>query len=138
MTCSRPQRNVHRRGIEPGTPWSEIRRPIHCATPPLQAANIKNKNSITADTFSEYFKSINDPNDRFYQADEDVLFLNEQYLKGEIQVMFEELNVPITVEEIRKDLKHLKNGASAGPALNLNEFLKHGKNGLLHYSLNVL
>ena len=33
-TCSRPQRNVHRRGIEPGTPWSEIRRPIHCATPP--------------------------------------------------------------------------------------------------------
>ena len=33
MTCSRPQRNVHRRGIEPGTPWSEIRRPIHCATP---------------------------------------------------------------------------------------------------------
>ena len=36
MTCSMPQRNVHRRGIEPGTPWSEIRRPIHCATPPLQ------------------------------------------------------------------------------------------------------
>ena len=34
VTCSRPQRNVHRRGIEPGTPWSEIRRPIHCATPP--------------------------------------------------------------------------------------------------------
>ena len=35
MTCSRPQRNVHRQEIEPGTPWSEIRRPIHCATPPL-------------------------------------------------------------------------------------------------------
>ena len=34
MTCSRPQRNVHRHGIEPGTSWSEIRRPIHCATPP--------------------------------------------------------------------------------------------------------
>ena len=46
-----------------------------------QAANIKNKNSITTDTFSEYFKSINDPNDRFYQAGEDVLFFNEQYLK---------------------------------------------------------
>ena len=37
MTCSRPQRNVHRRGIEPGTPWSEIRRLIHCATPPIYA-----------------------------------------------------------------------------------------------------
>ena len=35
MTCSRPQRNVHRPGFEPGTPWSEIRHPNHCATPPL-------------------------------------------------------------------------------------------------------
>ena len=34
MTCSRPQRNVHRPGFEPGTPWSEIRRPNPCATPP--------------------------------------------------------------------------------------------------------
>ena len=32
MTCSRPQRNVHRPGFEPGTPWSEIRRPNLCAT----------------------------------------------------------------------------------------------------------
>ena len=34
MTCSRPQQNVHRPGFEPGTPWSEIRRPNHYATPP--------------------------------------------------------------------------------------------------------
>ena len=34
VTCSRPQRNVHRPGFEPGTPWSEIRRPYHWATPP--------------------------------------------------------------------------------------------------------
>ena len=34
VTCSRPQRNVHRPGFEPGTPWSEIRHPNHCATPP--------------------------------------------------------------------------------------------------------
>ena len=34
VTCSRPQRNVHRPGFEPGTPWSEIRRTNHCATPP--------------------------------------------------------------------------------------------------------
>ena len=25
---------MHRPGFEPGTPWSEIRRPNHCATPP--------------------------------------------------------------------------------------------------------
>ena len=34
VTCSRPQRNVHWPGFEPGTLWSEIRRPNHCATPP--------------------------------------------------------------------------------------------------------
>ena len=33
MTCSRPQRNVHWPGFEPGTPWSENRHPNHCATP---------------------------------------------------------------------------------------------------------
>ena len=34
MTCSRPQRNVHRLGFEPGTSWSEIRCPNRCATLP--------------------------------------------------------------------------------------------------------
>ena len=102
-----------------------------------QAANIKNKNSISTDTFSEYVKSINDPNDRFYQADEDVLFFYEQYLRGEMQIMFEILNVPISVEEIRKGLKQLKNGSSAGPGLLLNEFLKFGTNGLISYLQNL-
>ena len=98
-----------------------------------QAANLKNKNSVSVDQFTEYFRSINDPNDRFYQADEDVLFFNERYLRGEIQIMFDELNVTISLEEIRKGIKQLRNGASAGPDLMLNEFLKHGSNGLLIY-----
>ena len=34
VTCSRPQRTAHRPELEPGTPWSEIRRPYHCASPP--------------------------------------------------------------------------------------------------------
>ena len=34
VTCSRPQRNVHRPGFEPGTHRSEIQQPNHCATPP--------------------------------------------------------------------------------------------------------
>ena len=42
MTCPRPQRNVHRPWYEPGTPWSEIRRPNHCTTAPpcLKVLNI--------------------------------------------------------------------------------------------------
>ena len=46
VTCSRPQRNVHRPGFEPGTPWSEIRCPNHCATPPplkvIEEQTVKN------------------------------------------------------------------------------------------------
>ena len=40
--------------------------------------------------FSEYFQAVNNPNDRFYQADEDVLDFNERYMQGEFQVMFDE------------------------------------------------
>ena len=49
--------------------------------------------------------------------------------------MFDELNVTIPLEEIRKGIKQLRNGASAGPDLMLNEFLKHtgSSNGLLIY-----
>ena len=43
VTCSREQRKVHRRGIEPGTPWSEIRHPIYCATPPLPALPVSQR-----------------------------------------------------------------------------------------------
>ena len=81
--------------------------------------------------FSEYFQSISDPNDRFYQADEDVLFFNERYLKGEIQIMFDELNVTTSLEKIRNGIKQLRNGPSAVPDLMLKEFLKHGSNVLL-------
>ena len=38
--------------------------------------------------------------------------------------MFEELNIPISYSEILLAVKQLRNGASAGPDLLLNEFLK--------------
>ena len=57
------------------------------------AANIDSKSTISSETFSKYFQSINNPNDRFYQADEDILFFNERY---EFQVMFDEVNIPIS------------------------------------------
>ena len=92
-------------------------------------ANIKTKCSVDAKRFAEYFQAVNDPNDIFYQPDEDVLYFNERYAQGEIQVMFEELNLPISFEEIKKGVSQLRNGASAGPDVFLNEFLKKGTNG---------
>ena len=36
VTCSRPQRTAHRPGLEPWTPWPEIRCHNLCASPPHQ------------------------------------------------------------------------------------------------------
>ena len=58
-------------------------------------------------------------------------------MQGELQVMFEELNLPISLEEIKKGVRQLRNGASAGPDLFLNEFLKNGTNGLITYLHNL-
>ena len=69
-----------------------------------QAANLKTKCSIDAKRFSEYFKAISDQNDRFYQLDEDILYFSERYAQGELQVMFEELNLPISIGEIKRAL----------------------------------
>ena len=35
-----------------------------------------------------YFKAVNNPEDKFYQADEDVLEFNERYLDGELYRIF--------------------------------------------------
>ncbi|MCG8076814.1 MAG: hypothetical protein JAY75_11300 [Candidatus Thiodiazotropha taylori] len=48
------------------------------------AANLKTKCTIDAKRFSEYFHAISDPNDRFYQPDEDILYFNERYIQGEL------------------------------------------------------
>ena len=40
--------------------------------------------------------------------------------------MFQELDVEISMGEINKAVKNLKNSKSAGPDLIINEFLKYG------------
>ena len=98
-----------------------------------RAANIHSKSTISSETCSKYFQCINNPNNRFYQADEDILFFNERYVNSVFQVMFDEINIPISYSEILIAVKQLKNGASAGPDLLLNEFLKKGTNILTNY-----
>ena len=99
-----------------------------------QTANLNNKCSINAKRFSEYLQAISDPNNRFFQPDEDILCFNERYVQGELQVMFEEINLSMSLEEIKDGVRQPLNGASAGPDLFLNEFLKKkGTNELITY-----
>ena len=60
---------------------------------------------VTANNFYDYFKVINNPDDRFFQPDDDIIFFNERNVKDEFQVMFQELDVEISMGEINKAVK---------------------------------
>ena len=83
--------------------------------------------NIPLSRFEEYFISVNNPSDPFYAPDEDVLNFNERYVNEEFGIMFEELNVNFTAEEILKAIKQLKTNKSSGPDRLINEFFIHGK-----------
>ena len=102
-----------------------------------ESQGITSPKSLTSRHFLEYFKSVNNPNDHFYQADEDILQFNERVLSNENETMFGELDQSITDAEIRRGIKELKTGKSGGPDKIINEFLIHGASTLLPY-LNIL
>jgi len=60
-----------------------------------QSAGMKTPN-INIDTFYTYFKSVNNPQDRFFSADEDVLYFIDRYERSEFTTMFNELDLPFS------------------------------------------
>ena len=97
--------------------------------------------SLSAQKFYEYFKSVNDPNSVFHQADEDVIYFNERFINSELQVVFSELDREITLQEITHAIKQSNTNKSGGPDMLLNEFFIHGVHILpcyLHKIFNTL
>jgi hypothetical protein len=91
------------------------------------------KCNIAKNDFAEYFAAVNNPDDHFYNADEDVLEFVDRYVDGELDVMFQELNVEIEHGEIDKAIGELHNNRSSGSDLLINEFLVKAKLPLLPY-----
>ena len=89
--------------------------------------------NISSNKFAEYFKAINNSDDIFFQPDEEFRFFQERFLDTEIQMMFSELDIEITRDEILKSIKQLKNGKSGGPDQLLNEFILHGQHVFLPF-----
>ena len=86
--------------------------------------------TVPLSTFEQYFRVVNNPADQFYIPDEDVLYFNERYEKNEFSIIFEELNTPLTHQEITKAISQLRTNKSAGPDKLLNEFFINGKEAL--------
>ena len=83
--------------------------------------------------FKEFYMKLSDPGDEFYTPDQAVKDELKELLESELQCAFEELNAQITHDDIKKAIKELKPGKSAGEDLLLNEFYIHGKEFLLPY-----
>ena len=82
---------------------------------------------------SDIFEAINTPDSAFYVPDDDIVASNDMYIRGELDVMFEELNLPLSRNEISKAIRQLKNNKGVGPDKMINEFFIHGANILLPY-----
>ena len=89
----------------------------------LKSASQNPRSNIPLSTFERYFKAINTPDSAFYVPDDDIAASNDMYIRGELDVMFEELNLPLSRNEISKAIKQLKNNKGAGPDKMINEFL---------------
>ena len=87
--------------------------------------------NISSNKFAEYFKAINNLDDIFFQLDEEFRFFQERFSDTKIQVMFSELDIGITRDEILKSIKQLKNEKSGGPGQLLNEFISHDQHVFL-------
>ena len=73
------------------------------------ASHVKSPN-IPLSSFETYFKAVNNPDDHFFNPDEDVLYFNERFVNNEFHVMFGELDVPISNIEITTAIKEFKIG----------------------------
>ena len=101
-----------------------------------ESAGIRTTN-VSLSTFEQYFKAVNNPLDPFYSPDEDIIYFNERYENNEFSVMFEELNLSFTNEELAKAIGQLRTNKSSGPDKLINEFFISGKN-LLNPTLLIL
>ncbi|MEW8542106.1 MAG: reverse transcriptase family protein, partial [Candidatus Thiodiazotropha sp.] len=89
--------------------------------------------NITSEEFANYFKAINNPTDQFYNADVDITDFVANHENRELQAVFDQLDIEISVTEIRESIRELAMDKSAGPDNILNEFITKGENILIPY-----
>ena len=66
------------------------------------AGGQRKESGVSANNFYDYFKAINNSNDRLFQPDDEIIYFNKRIVKDEFQVMFHELDVEISMGKIQK------------------------------------
>ena len=97
----------------------------------------RSKCPIDISELYNHFLRLSDPEDDFYTADADIIAEIAGIIDEDLNIMFEELNAPITSDEIVHAIKQLKCGKSGGDDLLLNEFFIHGQQILLPYIVSL-
>ena len=59
------------------------------------------KSNISLSVFEQYFYSVNNPESPFFTADEDILHFIHRYERNEFDIMFHELNLPFSLDEMK-------------------------------------
>ena len=68
-----------------------------------------------------YFKSISNPKNIIYEADDDIFEHLRTYQQGQLQTEYDQLNISITDSEVHKAVSELKCGKAVGNDLLINE-----------------
>jgi hypothetical protein len=95
-----------------------------------EVSGVKQSN-ISLSSFENYFKAINNPDNRFFTPDDDKIDFINRYETNEFKIMFHELNTQISADEINLAIKQLSTNKSGRPDLLLNVFFIEGKGTLL-------
>ena len=61
-----------------------------------ESANFKSSSDVNLSMFERYFKAINNSSDPFFTRAK-MIYFNERYVQSELQIMFSELTLEITL-----------------------------------------
>ena len=85
-----------------------------------------------------HFWRINDPGDDFVSANPDITERIENIMIDDISIVFDEVSVPISLNEVSESTKQLKNGKVCAEDPLVNESFKHGSDLLAPHLASIL
>ena len=92
---------------------------------------------ISTGEWYNHFMHLANPDGDFFVADADISREVRLLIESDFVDLFQELNIPISTDEIINAIKDLKNGKCGGDDLLINELFIHGRDVLCPYMLHI-